>query len=185
MVGAWKTDQSLKVRLAAAAGLAIDFPLADIALPGEHNLENLMAALLLALEMGATPAGCAEILANFRGLPHRLEWVANLAGIDFFDDSKATNVDAVVRSLEHFDRPVVLIAGGRDKGGDYSPLFPWLRRKVKQDYFIGRIQGNHGGRFYRLRPSPNRRRYGSCRVLGLCCRRSRRCRSLVACLFQL
>ena len=136
-VGAWKTDRHLKVRLDPAAGLAIDFPLADIALPGEHNLENLMAALLLALEMGATPAGCAEVLARFRGLPHRLEWVANLAGIDFFDDSKATNVDAVVRSLEYFNRPVVLIAGGRDKGGDYSPLFPWLRRKVKQVILLG------------------------------------------------
>ena len=137
LVGAWKTDQALKVHLAGAVGPAIDFPLADIALPGGHNLENLMAALLIALEMGATPAGCAEILANFRGLPHRLEWVANLAGVDFFDDSKATNVGAVVRSLEHFDRPVVLIAGGRDKGGDYSPLFPWLRRKVKQIILLG------------------------------------------------
>ncbi len=137
MVGAWKTDQTLKVQLAAADDLAIDFPLADIALPGEHNLENLMAALLIALEMGATPVGCAEILANFRGLPHRLQWVANLAGIDFFDDSKATNVGAVVRSLEHFNRPVVLIAGGRGKGGDYSPLFPWLHRKVKQLILLG------------------------------------------------
>ena len=134
---AWKTDQALKVHLTGATGPAIDFPLADIALPGGHNLENFMAALLIALEMGATPAGCAEILANFRGLPHRLEWVANLAGVDFFDDSKATNVGAVVRSLEHFDRPVVLIAGGRDKGGDYSPLFPWLRRKVKQVILLG------------------------------------------------
>jgi UDP-N-acetylmuramoylalanine--D-glutamate ligase len=136
-VGAWKTAQNLQVRLAAAAGLAINFPLADIALSGEHNLENLMAALLLALEMGATPAGCAKVLASFRGLPHRLEWVANLGGVDFFDDSKATNVGAVVRSLEHFDRPIVLIAGGRDKGGDYHPLFPLLRRKVKQVILLG------------------------------------------------
>jgi UDP-N-acetylmuramoylalanine--D-glutamate ligase len=136
-VGAWKTDQTLRVQLTGTAGPAVNFPLADIALPGEHNLENLMAALLIALEMGATPAGCAQVLANFRGLPHRLEWVANQSGVDFFDDSKATNVGAVVRSLEHFDRPVVLIAGGRDKGGDYSPLFPWLRRKVKQIILLG------------------------------------------------
>jgi UDP-N-acetylmuramoylalanine--D-glutamate ligase len=136
-VGAWKTAQNLQVRLAAAAGQAIDFPLADIALTGAHNLENLMAALLIALEMGATPAGCAKVLASFQGLPHRLEWVSNLRGIDFFDDSKATNVGAVVRSLEHFDRPVVLIAGGRDKGGDYHPLFPLLRRKVKQVILLG------------------------------------------------
>jgi UDP-N-acetylmuramoylalanine--D-glutamate ligase len=136
-VGAWKTDHRLQVRLNPGADLAIDFPLADIALPGAHNLENLMAALLLSLAMGATPAGCAKVLASFLGLPHRLEWVATINGIDFYDDSKATNVGAVVRSLEYFDRPVVLIAGGRDKGGDYGPLLPWLRRKVKQVIILG------------------------------------------------
>ncbi len=133
--GAWKTGRAIKIRL--TDGLEAEFSLADIALPGEHNLENIMAALLLALEMGANPAACAEILASFRGLPHRLQWVANLGGVDFFDDSKGTNVDAVVRSLEHFNRPVVLIAGGRDKGGDYSPLFEVLRQKVKQVILMG------------------------------------------------
>lgn len=135
--GAWKTDSNLIVHLTGSKNPAIDFPLADIALPGNHNLENLMAALLTALEMGATPDGCVEVLKNFQGLPHRLQWIASINGIDFFDDSKATNVDAVVRSLEHFNQPVVLIAGGRDKGGDYSPLFPWLRRKVKEVILLG------------------------------------------------
>ena len=60
-----------------------------------------------------------------------------VGGVDFFDDSKGTNVDAVVRSLEHFNRPVVLIAGGRDKGGDYSPLYALLRQKVKQVILMG------------------------------------------------
>ncbi len=133
--GAWKTDRALNVHL--AGGQEVEFSLAHIALPGEHNLENIMAALLLALEMGATPGGCAEVLASFRGLPHRLEWVANVGGVDFYDDSKGTNVGAVVRSLEHFHRPVVLIAGGRDKGGDYSPLFAPLRRNVKQLILMG------------------------------------------------
>jgi UDP-N-acetylmuramoylalanine--D-glutamate ligase len=133
--GAWKTDQALKVCL--DDGLEAEFALADIVLPGEHNLENIMAALLLALAMGATLSACAKVLASFRGLPHRLEWVANLGGVDFYDDSKGTNVGAVVRSLEHFNRPVVLIAGGRDKGGDYSPLFVPLRRKVKQVILMG------------------------------------------------
>jgi UDP-N-acetylmuramoylalanine--D-glutamate ligase len=134
-LGAWKTHQALQICL--ADGREAQFPLADIALPGEHNLENIMAALLLALEMGATPGACAKVLADFRGLPHRLEWVANLDGIDFYDDSKGTNVGAVVRSLENFHRPLLLIAGGRDKGGDYSPLFELIRRKVKRVILMG------------------------------------------------
>lgn len=134
-LGAWKTAQALHLRL--ADGRQTEFPLDRIALPGEHNLENIMAALLIALEMGATPAGCARVLATFQGLPHRLQWVANLQGVDFYDDSKGTNVGAVVRSLEHFRRPVILIAGGRDKGGDYQPLAPLLREKVKRLILLG------------------------------------------------
>jgi UDP-N-acetylmuramoylalanine--D-glutamate ligase len=137
-LGAWKTDQAVCVRL--TNGDQLEFPLAQIALPGEHNLENIMAAVLLSLELGATPAGCAQVLARFRGLPHRLQWVANLRGVDFFDDSKGTNVGAVVRSLEHFQRPVILIAGGRDKGGDYQPLSPLLCQKVKQLILLGEAQ---------------------------------------------
>jgi UDP-N-acetylmuramoylalanine--D-glutamate ligase len=137
-LGAWITGQTVRVCL--ADGARAEFPLADIALPGRHNLENILAALLLALEMGATPAGCAQVLASFRGLPHRLQWVANLHGVDFYDDSKGTNVGAVVRSLEHFQRPVILIAGGRDKGGDYQPLAALLRQKVKQLILLGEAQ---------------------------------------------
>ena len=65
-----------------------------------------MAALLLALDAGADPEACREVLAHFRGLPHRLEWVADLKGVAFYDDSKGTNVGAVARSLDYFDRPV-------------------------------------------------------------------------------
>jgi UDP-N-acetylmuramoylalanine--D-glutamate ligase len=133
--GAWKTGSALNFRL--ADGRAMAFPLDRIALPGEHNLENIMAALLVSLEMGAAPEACAQVLAAFRGLPHRLEWVANVGGVDFYDDSKGTNVGAVVRSLEHFHRPVILIAGGRDKGGDYSPLFAPIRQHVKQLVLMG------------------------------------------------
>ncbi|HAY21753.1 MAG TPA: UDP-N-acetylmuramoyl-L-alanine--D-glutamate ligase [Desulfobacterales bacterium] len=136
--GAWQAGESLRVCL--ARGPEAKFPLNKIVLPGRHNLENIMAALLLALEMGATPQGCAEALARFKGLPHRLEWVANIGGVDFYDDSKGTNVGAVVRSLEHFDRPVVLIAGGRDKGGDYRPLSALLRQRVKKVILLGEAQ---------------------------------------------
>ncbi len=134
-LGGWLADNALHLRL--ANGLTFDLPLSHIRLQEGHNLENILAALLLALPMGATPEACAAVLARFQGLPHRLEWVATVGGVDFYDDSKGTNVGAVVRALEHFDRPVVLIAGGRDKGGDYAPLLPQVRQKVRQAVLLG------------------------------------------------
>ena len=112
------------------------FPLADIRLPGRHNLENIMAALLLALDAGADPEACREVLATFHGLPHRLEWVAEMGGVEFYDDSKGTNVGAVAVSLAHFDKPVILIAGGRDKDSDFSLLTPHSER-VKALVLLG------------------------------------------------
>ncbi|MGQ9920521.1 MAG: UDP-N-acetylmuramoyl-L-alanine--D-glutamate ligase [Desulfobacca sp.] len=134
-LGAWLTDSRLQVQLADGRRAAV--PLHHIKLQGGHNLENIMAALLLALEMGADPEACVAVLRCFNGLPHRLQWVANVGGVDFYDDSKGTNVGAVVRALQHFDRPIVLIAGGRDKGGDYAPLAPLVRQKVRQLILLG------------------------------------------------
>jgi UDP-N-acetylmuramoylalanine--D-glutamate ligase len=133
--GAWVEDDDIRVKL--ASGQQERFPLQDILLPGRHNLENIMAALLLALDAGAAPAACREVLARFPGLPHRLEWVARIAGVDFYDDSKGTNVGAVARSLAFFDRPVILIAGGRDKDSDFSVLSPFIRDKVKALVLVG------------------------------------------------
>jgi UDP-N-acetylmuramoylalanine--D-glutamate ligase len=132
--GAWLEDGAIRVRLPR---LDEHFPLQDILLPGRHNLENIMAALLLALDAGAKPASCRAVLAEFRGLPHRLEWVAQIGGVDFYDDSKGTNVGAVERSLTFFDRPVILIAGGRDKDSDFSILSPLIRQKVKALVLVG------------------------------------------------
>jgi len=133
--GAWRRGGALCIRL--ASGLEVQFPVADIKLAGQHNLENIMAALLLALNLGASPQACREVLARFTGLPHRLEWVATLSGVRFFDDSKGTNVAAVTSSLANFTEPVILIAGGRDKGGDYSPLAPLVQERVKAMILIG------------------------------------------------
>lgn len=133
--GAWVEPEAVRVRL--AGGWEITFPLSQIRLPGRHNLENIMAALLLALDAGAQPAACREVLAQFRGLPHRLEWVANVGGVEFYDDSKGTNVGAVARSLAHFMRPVILIAGGRDKDSDFSLLSPLIRAHVKALVLLG------------------------------------------------
>jgi UDP-N-acetylmuramoylalanine--D-glutamate ligase len=133
--GAWLADGAIKVRLTSAQ--EYNFPLAEIRLQGAHNLENIMAATLLSLAAGAQPRACGEVLAAFAGLPHRLEWVANQAGVDFYDDSKGTNVGAVARSLSSFDRPVILIAGGRDKDSDFSLLNDLIRQRVKALVLLG------------------------------------------------
>jgi UDP-N-acetylmuramoylalanine--D-glutamate ligase len=133
--GAWLADGVIKVRLPGSP--EHEFPLAEIRLQGAHNLENIMAATLLSLTAGAQPRACRKVLAAFAGLPHRLEWVATRAGVDFYDDSKGTNVGAVARSLGSFDRPVILIAGGRDKNSDFSLLNDLIRTRVKALVLLG------------------------------------------------
>ncbi len=104
---------------------------------GVHNIENAMAASVMALLSGCEPGAVADALAEFPGLEHRLEFVREIDGITFINDSKGTNVGAVVKSLESFDGPVVLIAGGRDKDGDFTGLRPLIRDKVKALVLIG------------------------------------------------
>ena len=133
--GAWLEGGALHVRL--AGGREEVFPRSGIRLPGRHNLENVMAALLLTLDAGADPGDCREVLANFQGLPHRLEWVADLGGVEFYDDSKGTNVGAVAQSLAFFDKPVILIAGGRDKDSDFTLLNSAIREHVKALVLLG------------------------------------------------
>jgi UDP-N-acetylmuramoylalanine--D-glutamate ligase len=92
------------------------------ALTGKHNQSNALAALLAGRLAGATAVEAQRGLTSFRALAHRMELVADAGGVAYYDDSKGTNVGAVVAALAGFPRPVVLIAGGRDKGGDYAPL---------------------------------------------------------------
>lgn len=114
------------------------FRVADLRLVGGHNLENAMAAALLARAMGAESEAIRAGLASFAGLPHRLERVATRGGVAWFDDSKGTNIDATLRSLESFpDRSVHLILGGRHKGGDPADLVEAVRAKARRVYLIG------------------------------------------------
>jgi UDP-N-acetylmuramoylalanine--D-glutamate ligase len=113
------------------------FPLKRFLLPGRHNRENLMAASLAAMTMGAEPEAVQRVIEGFQGLPHRMAWVENVQGVDVYDDSKATNVDAAVRALESFERPVVLIAGGRHKGADYGPLVQAASGRVRFAVLLG------------------------------------------------
>ncbi len=104
---------------------------------GVHNIENAMAASVMALLSGCGPGAVADALAEFPGLEHRLEFVREMDGVMFINDSKGTNVGAVVKSLESFNAPIVLIAGGRDKDGDFAALKPFIRDKVKALVLIG------------------------------------------------
>jgi UDP-N-acetylmuramoylalanine--D-glutamate ligase len=110
----------------------------EIKIKGVHNLENALAAAALSLCAGANPASVAAVLREFPGLEHRLEFVREKDGVTWINDSKGTNVGAVVKSVEGFTQPVILIAGGLDKGSDFSPLFPLFRQKVKLLILIGK-----------------------------------------------
>jgi UDP-N-acetylmuramoylalanine--D-glutamate ligase len=110
----------------------------DLPLAGEHNLENAMAAALLARAAGAAAEPLRAGLASFRGLPHRMEKVATIAGVHWYNDSKATNLSATARSLEGFaDGSVHLILGGRHKGADPRQIGEPVRRKAARLYLIG------------------------------------------------
>ena len=111
--------------------------LADFKLPGKHNMENATAASLAALAAGGTFEGVGSALRKFKGLSHRLEHINTLNGIDFFNDSKATNVDSVAKALETFERPIVLIMGGRNKGSKFYALRDLINKHVKKLILIG------------------------------------------------
>lgn len=116
---------------------AFSIPLSDILLAGRHNLENVCAAGLAALAAGGTPEGVSTAVRGFTGLPHRVQYVDSVDGVQYVDDSKATNVDAVARALEAFDGSVVLIMGGRDKGGSYAPLKSRFAGRVRHLVVLG------------------------------------------------
>jgi UDP-N-acetylmuramoylalanine--D-glutamate ligase len=113
------------------SGYKTIFTLNNPSLAGMHNVQNTMACIIIAKLLDIPDGIIQETINSFKGLPHRIELVADVNGIKFYDDSKATNVDAVVVALKTMSGPVILIMGGRDKEGDYSPLSGLIREKVK------------------------------------------------------
>lgn len=109
----------------------LDIPLDKIALKGRHNLYNAMALALAGLSLGVSPKVLIAGLSSFKGVEHRLEPCAELEGVLYINDSKATNVDSTWYALESMSRPVVWIAGGTDKGNDYSVLKEFAKQKVR------------------------------------------------------
>jgi UDP-N-acetylmuramoylalanine--D-glutamate ligase len=112
-----------------------------IRIPGQHNVENVMAAVMAARYAGCTPGMIVEGVASFKGLAHRIEFAGEKDGVAFYDDSKGTNVSAVVRALEAFEAPVILLLGGRDKNGDFESLEPVIGRHVKEMVLFGEARG--------------------------------------------
>lgn len=108
-----------------------------IPLLGIHNQENIMASALVGHIMGIPPSTIKDPIKSFQGLEHRLEKVTSIRGIDFYDDSKATNVDATSKSIQSFDRSIILILGGRDKGGNFKKLIKPVKENVKRIILLG------------------------------------------------
>ncbi len=133
--GAYLKDGVIRIRLKDAEEEVCR--VSDVAAVGTHNRANVMAASMLARLSGCAPSAVREVARTFTGLDHAMQTVRQRRGVRFIDDSKATNVDAALKALESVEAPVVLIAGGRDKGADFVPLRDAVTRKVKLLILIG------------------------------------------------
>ena len=133
--GAWVRDGWVTLRVGGrdqAVG-----PVDEIFLRGAHNLENVLAATACAGALGIAPERLRAAIRAFRAVPHRIEWIRDRGGVAFYNDSKGTNVDATLKALAAFDEPIVLIAGGRDKGQRFDALTDAARGRVKAAIVIG------------------------------------------------
>ncbi len=109
----------------------------EVPLKGSHNLANVLAAVCAGVLMGCEAEQIRKAVRDFKAVEHRLEYVATVQGVEYYNDSKATNVDATIKALESFPANIHLILGGKDKGSDYSLLNDLLRERVKRVYTIG------------------------------------------------
>ena len=109
----------------------------EIPLKGAHNVENILAAVCVGSLLGCSAEVIRRTIQNFRAVEHRLEYVATIRGVAYYNDSKATNVDATIKAIESFPANIHLILGGKDKGSDYSVLNDLLQQRVKRVYTIG------------------------------------------------
>lgn len=133
--GAWVREGNIVFR--EAKGQREILQVSEIPLKGAHNLENVLAAVCASMLMGCAPDRIRDAVRNFRAVEHRLEFVATISSVDYYNDSKATNVDATIKALESFPANIHLILGGKDKGSDYTVLNELLRKRVKRVYTIG------------------------------------------------
>ena len=133
--GAWVRDGNVVFR--DSKGQREILQVSEIPLKGAHNLENVLAAVCAGVLMGCAPEKVRQAVRDFKAVEHRLEFVATIGGVDYYNDSKATNVDATIKALESFPSNIHLILGGKDKGSDYTVLNDLIRQRVKRIYTIG------------------------------------------------
>jgi len=112
-------------------------PVSEIPLKGAHNLENVLAAVCVGRLVGCEPHRIRRAVQEFKAVEHRLEFVASVQGVEYYNDSKATNVDATIKALESFPSGIHIILGGKDKGSDYSVLSALLKERARRVYTIG------------------------------------------------
>lgn len=135
--GAWVENGNVVFRVAPDAAIETILPVDKIPLKGMHNVENVLAAVCAARLAGVSASAIAGAVEKFKAVEHRLEFVATVNGVDFYNDSKATNVDATEKAVAAFPGGIHLILGGKDKGSDYATLAPLLRERVRAVYTIG------------------------------------------------
>jgi UDP-N-acetylmuramoylalanine--D-glutamate ligase len=135
--GAWLEDGFVVFRGAKGAPIEKVMPLSGITLKGAHNVENVLAAVVASRLAGASFQAIQSAIEKFHAVEHRLEYVATCNGVEFYNDSKATNVDATAKAIAAFPGGIHLILGGKDKGSDYRVLSDLLRQRVRAVYTIG------------------------------------------------
>jgi UDP-N-acetylmuramoylalanine--D-glutamate ligase len=135
--GAWLEQGYVVYRADGDAPVEAVMPLSGIPLKGTHNVENVLAAVCAARLAGAPVDAIRKAIEDFRAVEHRLEYVATINGVEYYNDSKATNVDATAKAVAAFNSGIHLILGGKDKGSDYTLLAPLLRERVRAVYTIG------------------------------------------------
>jgi UDP-N-acetylmuramoylalanine--D-glutamate ligase len=135
--GAWVEKGSVVYRSAPKAAVETILPLSKIPLKGGHNVENVLAAACAARLAGTPSEAIARAIEKFHAVEHRLEYVATINGVEYYNDSKATNVDATEKAVAAFPGGIHLILGGKDKGAPYTPLAPLVRERARAVYTIG------------------------------------------------
>jgi UDP-N-acetylmuramoylalanine--D-glutamate ligase len=135
--GAFVHDGAVYFRATEQSAPEFILKVSAIPLKGQHNVENVLAAVCASCLAGVAPEIIRAAVERFRAVEHRLEFVANVNGVDYYNDSKATNVDAAMKAIAAFPSGIHLILGGKDKGSDYRLMRPLIQKRVKAIYTIG------------------------------------------------
>ena len=135
------------IRVPGRSGKGESYPVASFGMPGIHNMLNFQAVILVGHVLGIDAVSIQTTLSKFQGLPHRLERVGEKNGVTFYNDSKATNVEAAIVAIQSFSRPLFLIAGGKHKGLQYEKLAAASAGRVKKAIFIGEARDHLGRAF--------------------------------------